>query len=319
MTEPDKQSRPLDDKEVFARMQKAKAAKDEVRAAKARSRAPLGSVVRVGAVVVMGLVALIIIVSTIWGASSHESKSAANLAEIGELQRALSEAEAAGQDIPDAASVEPSLAAAKVKGENLAGIQNDMAKLDMNGKDVRAALSTYSDLVDESKKYFSAGTLAGGAMLPQGRWYQPYVVGKDSRGQATWVQLPSSEWSWKFIETKSVTANGEVVGIWTASLADGKLLAWVTGKFDNRRAQWNTMMRGLTVEGASRVGATNSDPSVKLDPPPSEKDVIDRAARERASSPSAGPSSAPSSAPATPGASSSPSTPAAADPGLEGN
>lgn len=328
MTDEDKpseeQGRPVDDAEVFARMRKAKEASEKGKLERALSRAPAGSVVRFSAVLVMGLILIGLIISSVSGAGEHARQSSANLAEIGELRKALADAEAAAGDVPDAASVEPALATAGVKGESLAEIQNDMAALDFGAKDTNTVMGQYADLVDESRKYFSPGALSGGAFLPQGRWYQPYEEGKDARGQAAWVQLPSSEWSWKFIPTKSVTERGSVAGVWEARLSDGTLLAWVTGRFDNQRAQWSTMVRGLTFEGRQRVGATVSydedgkppADSESLAPPPDERELLDRAGRARSSSSS----SSPSSAPAEPSESADPSAPVGADdPGLEGN
>lgn len=283
------------DADLAERMRKAKEAQARVSAEKARSRAPKASLIRYAAVVVLTVLTLGMVVYFTGTGSSHEKAVANNLSQIKDLEKALAEADVDIKNVPNAEQLSPAFAEAAAKAEELVTLQNDMAALNFDIKDRDPELAKYSDLVDEAKKYFTTGSLSGGQFLPHGQWYQPHKPGKNIRGQAAWVRIPASEWTWTAYPTKSVDADGNISVVWKAAFVGGKndglLLAWVTGKFDSRRGEFFDLKRGLTPEGAKRLGATTSPPegsgdeNTQLIPAPNDKDLIDEAIRSSKSKP----------------------------------
>ncbi|PZU04645.1 MAG: hypothetical protein DI630_00585 [Gordonia sp. (in: high G+C Gram-positive bacteria)] len=318
------------------RMRKAKEASQRTRIDNARRRAPKASVLRYAAVVILAVASLGMIVYFTGTSSAHESAVRSNLSEIRELEKALAEAEVGAKDIPDAEQLAPAFSAAAAKADDVAALQNEMAALDFEVKDRSNVLGQYGSVVDEAKKFFTTGSLSGGAFLPHGQWYQPHEPGKNDKGQAAWIRVPGKSWEWTAIPTKSVDSSGNITALWEARFVggenDGMLLAWVAGKYDPQRSEFFEMKRGLTVEGNARLGATTSPPEgsteKSLVPAPNEKELIDEALRRtptEGSSPATGSTTTTTTtkppagtdrttAPATTG----PADPDMADPGLDG-
>lgn len=277
------------DEALARRMAKASEVSRRESSDKALARAGSGSVIRFGLVIVLLLVTITMIVISVGGAAKHDDAVRANLHTIDELRTALGEQKVAEQSQTDSEGLRKTLTSASTSGADLESIQNEMASLDLEAKDPSGALQDYADLVDESRGYFTVGSLTGGSFLPHGKWYQPYEPGRDSRGKAAWVQLPGDAWSWRFMPTKSVDQSGNVTGVWVATLTggadDGEMLAWVTGTFDSRRAVWFGMSRGLTDLGVKHSGATNSslefdgDEGTKIEPAPDAQSLMTEAER----------------------------------------
>ena len=297
----------IGDEALARRMAKASEVSKRESSDKALSRAGSGSVIRFAVAVLLLVGMLIMIIVSVGGASRHDEAVRANMHTIDELRSALADEEVAAQTGQDADALRRTLTRASSSGDDLESIQNDMASLDMEARDPTPALTEYADLVDESRSYFTVGSLTGGSFLPHGRWYQPFEPGRDSRGQAAWVQLPSDEWQWRFVPTRSVDQSGNVAGVWLATLTggsqDGELLAWVTGWFDSRRDLWYGMQRGLTDLGMKHAGATNSsfefdgDEGTILEPSPDTQALIDEAQRAAERSSRGGGSSSPTASP----------------------
>lgn len=335
-TEPDATSAQRQEAGMAERMLKAKEASQRSRIDNARRRAPKASVARYAAVVIFAVASLGMVVYFTGTGSAHESAVRSNLSEIRELEKALAESEVSAQTVPDAEQLRPAFSSAAAKAEDLAALQNRMAGLNFEVKDRSGALAEYGGMVDEAKKFFTTGSLSGGAFLPHGQWYQPHEPGKNEKGQAAWIRVPGSSWGWQAIPTKSVDSSGNITALWEARFIggenDGMLLAWVAGKYDPRRGEFFDMKRGLTVEGNDRLGATTSPPEgsseQNLVPAPNEKELIDDALRKTPTNgTSANPSpstTAPTSTPtAGAGATTAPAStgtqdPEMADPGLDG-
>lgn len=307
--------------ELAGDIAKARNAAQKEKVDTALSRAPMGSILRYGAVVVLLLISLTMIVQSVGSAGSYDSKSQANLSQIESLRKDLADANSRKDQEVDPDSLRESLDSASSKGKALGSIQRDMGALDFGAKDLDPVLADYHSLTDESKKYFTVGALSGGSFAPQGRWFQPYEPGKNSQGKDAWVQLDKDKWTWEFMPTKTVDDDGNIAGVWTATMVggddDGKMLAWVTGSFNPRKAQWFGLTEGITALGKKYAGVSTStfdfdgDEGTKLDPAPSESDLRDSADKaaeksDSSSSSSSDSSAAPSSAPASPSKSSSP-------------
>ncbi|OUS97224.1 hypothetical protein [Rhodococcus sp. NCIMB 12038] len=316
------------------RMRKAKEASQRSRVDNARRRAPKASVVRYSAVIISAVASLGMIVYFTGTSSAHENAMRANLSEIRELEKALADSEAGAKNVPEVEQLRPAFSSATAKAEDLAALQNGMAGLNYEVRDRSGVLAEYGGMVDEAKKFFTTGSLSGGAFLPHGQWYQPHEPGKNEKGQAAWIRVPGSSWGWQAIPTKSVDSSGNITTLWEARFIggenDGMLLAWVSGKYDPQRGEFFDMKRGLTVEGNDRLGATTSPPEGSsektLVPAPNEKELIDDALRRTGTgSTSATPSATPSvrsTAPSTSATAEPPSAdtqdPEMADPGLDG-
>lgn len=285
------------------RMRKAKEASQRTRVDNARRRAPAASLIRYAVVVTFAVATLGMIVYFTGTSSGHENTVRSNLSEIKELEKALAEAAVGAKNIPDAEDLRPAFSSAATKADDLVSIQNEMAQLDFEVKDRSAVFEKYGSLVDEAKKYFTTGSLNGGAFLPHGQWYQPYEPGKNERGQAAWIRMQADTWEWQTIPTKSVDSSGNITTLWEARFVggadDGMLLAWVLGKYDPQRGEFFDLKRGLTTEGHKRVGATTSPPEGSTEESlivaPDEKELIDGALRR---SPTTTPSE--TTTPATP-------------------
>ena len=335
-TEPTENSAHRPEAGMADRMRKAREASQRSRIDDARRRAPKASVIRYTMVVVLAVASLGMVVYFTGTSSAHESAVRSNLAEIRELEKALAESEVAAESVPDADELRPAFSTAAAKGEELATLQNEMGGLNFEVRDRSAALGEYGGLVDEAKKYFTTGSLSGGAFLPHGQWYQPHEPGKNEKGQAAWIRVSGDSWEWRSIPTKTVDGSGSITALWEASFVggenDGMLLAWVTGKFDPQRGEFYDMKRGLTTEGNARLGATTSPPEgsteKSLVAAPNEKDLIDdalSATPTTGSSRGTGPTSA-TPTPTPTGTAGSTTTPAPtdaqdpemADPGLDG-
>lgn len=301
------------DSELARRMARAGEVSRREASDRALNRAGTGSVIRFGAVVVMILAIMTMVIVSVGGASKHDEAVRANLHTIDELRTALGEEKVAADTQADAEALKRTLTEASVSGGDLESIQNEMAGLDMEAKDPTGALEQYAELVDESRGYYTVGSLTGGSFLPHGRWYQPFEPGRDSRGQAAWVALPGDEWGWRFVPTKTVDRSGNVAGVWLATLKggdqDGQLLAWVSGWFDSRKSVWYGMSRGLSDLGVKHSGATNSsmdfdgDEGTIMEPVPDTQKLIDDAQKaaqrqKRSGGGSASSTSTPSSTPA---------------------
>lgn len=265
------------------RMRKAREASQRTRIDDARRRAPKASVIRYAVVVALAVGSLGMVVYFTGTSTAHENAVRSNLSEIRELEKALAESEVGAQSVPDADELRPAFSTASAKGEELAALQNDMAGLNFEVRDRSAVLGEYGGLVDEAKKFFTTGSLSGGAFLPHGQWYQPHEPGKNEKGQAAWIRVSGDSWEWQSIPTKSVDSSGSITAVWEARFVggedDGMLLAWVAGKFDPQRGEFYDMRRGLTTEGNARLGATTSPPEgsseKSLVAAPNEKDLID--------------------------------------------
>lgn len=337
-TEPDATSAQRHEAGMAERMLKAKEASQRTRIDNARRRAPKASVARYTAVVIFAVASLGMVVYFTGTSSAHESAVRSNLSEIGELEKALAESEVSAKSVPEPEQLRPAFSSAAAKAEDLAALQNRMAGLNFEVRDRSGVLAEYGDMVDEAKKFFTTGSLSGGAFLPHGQWYQPHEPGKNEKGQSAWIRVPGKSWGWQAIPTKSVDSSGNITAIWEARFIggenDGMLLAWVSGKYDPRRGEFFDMKRGITVEGNDRLGATTSPPEgsseKNLVPAPNEKELIDDALRktstnDTSSSPST--STSPSTTTTTPNASAGVTTapaitdtqdPEMADPGLDG-
>lgn len=332
--EPDETSAERHEAGMAERMRKAKEASQRSRIDNARRRAPTASLVRYAFVVIFAVASLGMVVYFTGTSSSHESAVRSNLSEIRELEKALAEAEVSANDIPDAEQLQPAFSSAATKSEDLAALQNEMAGLDFDVRDRNKILGEYGGMVDEAKKFFTTGSLSGGAFLPHGQWYQPHEPGKNDKGQAAWVRMPGKSWEWQAIPTKSVDSSGNITAVWEARFVggenDGMLLAWVTGKYDPQRGEFFDMKRGLTAEGNARLGATTSPPEgsseKSLVVAPNERELIDDALRT-APTDGSRPSTDPTTAVAEPTTETettrAPATtetpdPEMADPGLDG-
>ena len=316
------------------RMRKAKEASRRSQVDNARRRAPKASVVRFAAVVLFAVASLGMVVYFTGTSSAHENAVRSNLSEIKELERALAESEASAENVPEAEQLRPAFSSAAAKAEDLAALQNRMAGLNFEVRDRSGVLTEYGGMVDEAKKFFTTGSLSGGAFLPHGQWYQPHEPGKNEKGQAAWIRMPGESWGWQAIPTKSVDSAGSITALWEARFIggenDGMLLAWVVGKYDPRRGEFFDMKRGRTVEGNDRLGATTSPPEGNseqtLVPAPNEKELIDDALRRAPASdttPSVSPSTAAADASTDESATTTPESTDTqdsemADPGLSG-
>lgn len=314
------------------RMSKAKEASQRSRIDNARRRAPKASVLRYAAVVLFAVASLGMIVYFTGTSSAHESAVRSNLSEIKELEKALAESEANAKNVPDSEQLRPAFSAAAAKAEDLSELQNRMAGLNFEVRDRSGVLAEYGGMVDEAKKFFTTGTLSGGAFLPHGQWYQPHEPGKNEKGQAAWIRVSGKDWGWQAIPTKTVDSAGNITAIWEARFIggenDGMLLAWVAGKYDPQRGEFFDMKRGRTVEGNDRLGATTSPPEGSsektLVPAPNEKELIDSASRRTPSTgtstttPQPTPTSTPTGGPTAAPPGTDTQDPGMADPGLNG-
>lgn len=121
------------------------------------------------------------------------------------------------------------------------------------------ALKRYGKLVDEMRPLFATGVTTGGDFLPHGQWYRPYELRKTPENKWQFFPIPGDRWTWAAVSLRDVNRDGTIPVLWEARFtggeAKGRLLAWVTGKYNPDTGKLSEMRRGLTDEGRKHVGA----------------------------------------------------------------